>query len=322
LRPVSDSARYSFEQADITDRPRMVAIFQMYRPDVVIHLAAESHVDRSIDGPEPFMRTNIIGTYTLIETARRYWQGLREGAQSTFRSHHVSTDEVYGDLGPDSDGLFPEDTPYAPSSPYSGSKASSDHLVRAWRRTCGLPTVITNRSNNYGPCQFPEKMILHMVLKALLGAELPVYSDGSQVRDWPYVKDHAHALVKAAQEGKVGETYNIGGCNKRQNVEVVDAIWDLLEELAHARKAQGISRYRDLITFVPDRPSHDVRYAIDASKIQRKLGWSPAETFDSGLHKTLQWYLANEDWWRRRLDGGYGLHRAGTAVAASTDAGG
>ena len=309
LNSVSDSPRYQFEQADICDRSAMERIFAQYRPDVVMHLAAESHVDRSIDGPAAFIETNIIGTYTLLEAARNYWNALDPQAKAAFRFHHISTDEVYGDLeGPDS--LFTETTPYAPSSPYSASKASSDHLVRAWRRTYGLPTLITNCSNNYGPFHFPEKLIPLMILNALAGKPLPVYGKGEQIRDWLYVEDHARALVKVATEGAVGETYNIGGHNERKNIDVVHTLCDLLEELV-PNKPAGVAHYRDLITYVADRPGHDLRYAIDASKIAHDLGWVPQETFESGIRKTVIWYLENETWWRRVQDGSYAGERLG-----------
>ncbi|MGL5680926.1 MAG: dTDP-glucose 4,6-dehydratase [Plesiomonas shigelloides] len=309
LNSVSDSPRYQFEQADICDRSAMERIFAQYRPDVVMHLAAESHVDRSIDGPAAFIETNIIGTYTLLEAARNYWNVLEPQAKAAFRFHHISTDEVYGDLeGPDS--LFTETTPYAPSSPYSASKASSDHLVRAWRRTYGLPTLITNCSNNYGPFHFPEKLIPLVILNALAGKPLPVYGKGEQIRDWLYVEDHARALVKVATEGAVGETYNIGGHNERKNIDVVHTLCDLLEELV-PNKPAGVTHYRDLITYVVDRPGHDLRYAIDASKIAHDLGWVPQETFESGIRKTVIWYLENETWWRRVQDGSYAGERLG-----------
>lgn len=309
LNSVSDSPRYQFEQADICDRSAMERIFAQYRPEVVMHLAAESHVDRSIDGPAAFIETNIIGTYTLLEAARNYWNTLELQAKAAFRFHHISTDEVYGDLeGPDS--LFTETTPYAPSSPYSASKASSDHLVRAWRRTYGLPTLITNCSNNYGPFHFPEKLIPLMILNALAGKPLPVYGKGEQIRDWLYVEDHARALVKVATEGAVGETYNIGGHNERKNIDVVHTLCDLLEELV-PNKPAGVAHYRDLITYVADRPGHDLRYAIDASKIAHDLGWVPQETFESGIRKTVIWYLENETWWRRVQDGSYAGERLG-----------
>lgn len=309
LNSVSDSPRYQFEQADICDRSAMERIFAQYRPDVVMHLAAESHVDRSIDGPAAFIETNIIGTYTLLEAARNYWNALESQAKAAFRFHHISTDEVYGDLeGPDS--LFTETTPYAPSSPYSASKASSDHLVRAWRRTYGLPTLITNCSNNYGPFHFPEKLIPLIILNALAGKPLPVYGKGEQIRDWLYVEDHARALVKVATEGALGETYNIGGHNERKNIDVVHTLCDLLEELV-PNKPAGVAHYRDLITYVADRPGHDLRYAIDASKIAHDLGWVPQETFESGIRKTVIWYLENETWWRRVQDGSYAGERLG-----------
>ena len=310
LLSVSDSPRYAFEKVDICDRPTLDEVLQRHQPDAIMHLAAESHVDRSIDGPAAFMETNIIGTYTLLEAARQYWNSLDDTAQQTFRFHHISTDEVYGDLdGPED--LFTETTPYAPSSPYSASKASSDHLVRAWLRTYGFPTLITNCSNNYGPFHFPEKLIPLMILNALEGKPLPVYGQGTQVRDWLYVEDHARALYKVATEGKVGETYNIGGHNEKQNIDVVHTLCDLLEELVPS-KPEGISQYRDLITHVRDRPGHDLRYAIDASKIERELGWTPQETFETGIRKTVQWYLDNSEWCQRVQDGSYRRERLGT----------
>ncbi|WP_287963082.1 dTDP-glucose 4,6-dehydratase [Alcanivorax sp.] len=313
LASVSDNPRYAFEQVDICDAAALNVVFEHHQPDAVMHLAAESHVDRSIDGPAAFMETNIIGTYTLLEAARQYWNTLDDKAQRAFRFHHISTDEVYGDLeGPED--LFTEATPYAPSSPYSASKASSDHLVRAWLRTYGFPTLITNCSNNYGPYHFPEKLIPLMILNALDGKPLPVYGQGTQVRDWLYVEDHARALYKVATEGKVGETYNIGGHNEKQNIEVVHTLCDLLEELV-PEKPKGISQYRDLITHVQDRPGHDLRYAIDAGKIQRELGWTPEETFETGIRKTVQWYLENSEWCQRVQDGSYRRERLGTFVA-------
>ena len=310
LLSVSDSPRYAFEKVDICDRHTLDGVLKRHQPDVIMHLAAESHVDRSIDGPAAFMETNIIGTYTLLEAARQYWKTLDEAAQKGFRFHHISTDEVYGDLeGPED--LFTETTPYAPSSPYSASKASSDHLVRAWRRTYGFPTLITNCSNNYGPYHFPEKLIPLMILNALEGKPLPVYGQGTQVRDWLYVEDHARALYKVASEGEVGETYNIGGHNEKQNIEVVRTLCDLLEELV-PEKPEGISQYRDLITHVQDRPGHDLRYAIDAGKIERELGWTPTETFETGIRKTVQWYLDNGEWCQRVQDGSYMRERLGT----------
>ncbi|MEQ3722929.1 dTDP-glucose 4,6-dehydratase [Alcanivorax sp.] len=310
LLSVSDSPRYAFEKVNICDRPTLDEVLQRYQPDAIMHLAAESHVDRSIDGPAAFMETNIIGTYTLLEAARQYWNTLDDNAQQAFRFHHISTDEVYGDLdGPED--LFTEITPYAPSSPYSASKASSDHLVRAWRRTYGFPTLITNCSNNYGPFHFPEKLIPLMILNALDGKPLPVYGQGTQVRDWLYVEDHARALYKVATEGKIGETYNIGGHNEKQNIEVVHSLCDLLEELV-PEKPEGVRQYRDLITHVQDRPGHDLRYAIDASKIERELGWAPRETFETGIRKTVQWYLDNSEWCQRVQDGSYRRERLGT----------
>lgn len=307
LAETSASPRYAFEQVDICDRAEVERVFREHQPDAVMHLAAESHVDRSIDGPAAFIETNIVGTYTLLEVARQYWQGLDEAHQSAFRFHHISTDEVYGDLeGPED--LFTETTPYAPSSPYSASKASSDHLVRAWRRTYGLPTLVTNCSNNYGPYHFPEKLIPLMILNALEGKPLPVYGKGNQVRDWLYVEDHARALYKVVTEGQIGETYNIGGHNEKQNLEVVHSLCDLLDELRP--RADG-SSYRSLITHVQDRPGHDLRYAIDASKIQRELGWTPEETFESGIRKTVEWYLDNQAWCRRVQDVSYQRERLG-----------
>jgi dTDP-glucose 4,6-dehydratase len=309
IASVSDSSRYSFARVDICDAEALGRVFSDFEPDVVMHLAAESHVDRSIDGPADFIETNIVGTYQLLEAARTYWTQLSECRKKAFRFHHISTDEVYGDLE-DTKELFTEDTPYSPSSPYSASKASSDHLVRAWHRTFGLPTVVTNCSNNYGPYHFPEKLIPHMILNALSGKSLPVYGTGNQIRDWLYVEDHARALVLVATEGVIGETYNIGGHNEKQNLEVVHTLCDLLEEL-HPQKPDGVTNYRDLIEFVKDRPGHDLRYAIDASKIEKELGWAPQETFESGLRKTVEWYLDNRAWWQRVLGGEYRLNRIG-----------
>ena len=303
LASISGSDRYSFEQVDICDAAAVKVVFAKHQPDVVMHLAAESHVDRSIDGPGEFIQTNIVGTYILLEAARAYRSHLTDAEKDSFRFHHISTDEVYGDLeGPED--FFREDTPYAPSSPYSASKAGSDHLVRAWGRTFGLPILITNCSNNYGPFHFPEKLIPLVILNALRGKPLPVYGKGNQVRDWLFVEDHARALVKVATQGAVGETYNIGGHNEKQNLEVIKAVCSLLDELAPS-KIEGVTRYDELITFVTDRPGHDVRYAIDASKIERELGWRPQETFESGLRKTVEWYLSNEAWWQAVLDGSY-----------------
>ena len=312
LSVVENNERYRFVQADICDQALLSKQFDEFCPDIIMHLAAESHVDRSIDGPSDFIETNIVGTYNLLEVSRKYFRWLcKENAEkaAAFKFHHISTDEVYGDLD-DPEDLFSETTPYAPSSPYSASKASSDHLVRAWQRTFGLPTVITNCSNNYGPYHFPEKLIPLIILNALAGKPLPVYGDGSQIRDWLYVEDHAKALVEVALKGGEGETYNIGGHNEKKNIEVVFAICELLEELAPT-KPSGVAYYKDLITYVDDRPGHDLRYAIDASKIQRELGWVPAETFDSGLRKTVKWYLNNERWWKRVLDGSYKGERLG-----------
>ncbi len=308
LASVEGSDRYHFEQADIRDPRALQAVFERHRPDAVMHLAAESHVDRSIDGPDDFIQTNLVGTYQLLEAARAWNDG---DAPDGFRFLHVSTDEVYGDLE-GGDDLFREDTPYAPSSPYAATKAGSDHLVRAWGRTFDLPILVTNCSNNYGPCQFPEKLIPHMILNALQGKPLPVYGDGSQVRDWLYVEDHARALARVLEAGEPGETYNIGGWNEARNLDVVRQICDLLEEL-HPEKPEGLAQYRDLITFVDDRPGHDTRYAIDASKIHRELGWKPREDFASGLRKTVAWYLENRDWWERVLDGRYRLQRLGVS---------
>ncbi|STW21824.1 dTDP-glucose 4,6-dehydratase [Klebsiella variicola] len=274
-----------------------------------MHLAAESHVDRSIDGPAAFIQTNVIGTFTLLEAARHYWSGLGEEQKQAFRFHHISTDEVYGDLH-GTDDLFTEETPYAPSSPYSASKAGSDHLVRAWNRTYGLPVVVTNCSNNYGPYHFPEKLIPLTILNALAGKPLPVYGNGEQIRDWLYVGDHARALYKVATEGKSGETYNIGGHNERKNIDVVRTICAILDKVV-AQKPGNIAHFADLITFVTDRPGHDLRYAIDAAKIQRDLGWVPQETFESGIEKTVHWYLNNQTWWQRVLDGSYAGERLG-----------
>lgn len=309
LVSVADSSRYHFYQVNICDGASLDAVFAEFKPTAVMHLAAESHVDRSIDGPSDFIQTNIVGTYSLLEASRRYWSALPAEAKSAFRFHHISTDEVFGDLE-GVDDLFTENTPYAPSSPYSASKASSDHLVRAWQRTYGLPVLLTNCSNNYGPYHFPEKLIPHVILNALAGKPLPVYGDGLQIRDWLYVKDHARALVEVVTKGAVGETYNIGGHNEKRNIEVVQTLCDLLEELA-PQKPEGVEHYRDLITFVKDRPGHDLRYAIDAGKIERELGWVPEETFETGIRKTVQWYLDNRDWWQRVLSGEYQLGRLG-----------
>ncbi|MCE3221740.1 dTDP-glucose 4,6-dehydratase [Vibrio diabolicus] len=309
LQEVASNNRYAFEQVDICNRAEMDRVFAEHQPDAVMHLAAESHVDRSIDGPAAFIETNIVGTYTLLEATRAYWNGLSSEEKAAFRFHHISTDEVYGDLEGTYD-LFTETTSYEPSSPYSASKASSDHLVRAWLRTFGLPTIVTNCSNNYGPYHFPEKLIPLMILNAISGKALPVYGDGMQVRDWLFVEDHARALYKVVKEGVVGETYNIGGRNEKANIDVVKTICSLLEELV-PNKPEGVSAYQDLITYVTDRPGHDVRYAIDASKIERELGWTPEETFESGIRKTVEWYLKNIEWWSRVLDGSYAGERLG-----------
>lgn len=334
LAEVSDSNRYAFEQVDICNRAEVDRVLAEHQPDAIMHLAAESHVDRSIDGPAAFIETNIVGTYTLLEAARHYWQDLNEHRRPNFRFHHISTDEVYGDLAefPSAEAtvsspsplagegsgergrdqqlpLFTETTPYAPSSPYSASKASSDHLVRAWHRTYGLPVLISNCSNNYGPYHFPEKLIPLVVLNALENKPLPVYGKGDQIRDWLYVEDHARALYKVVAKGKPGETYNIGGHNEKQNIEVVQTICDILQELR-----PQYNSYRDLITHVKDRPGHDLRYAIDASKIQRELGWSPEETFETGIRKTVEWYLNNLDWCQRVQDGSYQRERLGAGA--------
>lgn len=312
LREVDDSERYAFEQVDICNRVELERVFAEHLPDAIMHLAAESHVDRSIDGPAAFIETNIVGSYTLLEVARSYWQGLSDKRKQAFRFHHISTDEVYGDLPHPAEAddatqhLFTETTAYAPSSPYSASKASSDHLALAWMRTYGFPVLVTNCSNNYGPYQFPEKLVPLMIINALEGKPLPVYGNGDQIRDWLYVEDHARALYKVIIEGKVGQTYNIGGHNEKQNIEVVHTICDILQELAPVDAC-----YRDLITNVQDRPGHDRRYAIDASKIQHELGWQPEESFESGIRKTVQWYLDNLEWCRHVQDGTYQCERLG-----------
>lgn len=307
LREVSDSDRYVFEHADICDKDAMERIFAVHQPDAVMHLAAESHVDRSITGPAAFIETNIVGTYVLLETSRAYWASLNDAARNAFRFHHISTDEVYGDLPhPDERHdagplpMFTEKTSYAPSSPYSASKASSDHLVRAWTRTYGLPTIVTNCSNNYGPYHFPEKLIPLVILNALEGKPLPIYGKGDQIRDWLYVEDHARALYTVVTTGAAGETYNIGGYNEKKNIEVVHTICDLLDEIV----PMEIS-YREQITYVTDRPGHDRRYAIDAQKISAELGWKPQETFESGIRKTVEWYLNNQEWVSNVKSGAY-----------------
>lgn len=307
LKEVDQSPRYKFRQIDICDKEALDQVFDSFQPNLVMHLAAESHVDRSIDGPAEFISTNIVGTYNILEVARAYWTTLPENRKQSFRFHHISTDEVYGDLEGTTD-LFTETTAYAPSSPYSASKASSDHLVRAWQRTYGLPTLITNCSNNYGPYHFPEKLIPLVILNALDGKDLPIYGKGDQIRDWLYVEDHARALYKVVTEGVVGETYNIGGHNEKQNIEVVKTICKILDEL---KPQTNTKPYESLITFVTDRPGHDLRYAIDASKIKNNLGWTPDETFESGIRKTVQWYLNNLEWCRRVQDGSYQRERLG-----------
>lgn len=307
LRSIDQNPRYIFQQIDICDKESLEQVFNSFQPNLVMHLAAESHVDRSIDGPAEFINTNIIGTYHLLEVARQYWQKLDDRDKQQFKFHHISTDEVYGDLEGTTD-LFTETTPYAPSSPYSASKASSDHLVRAWHRTYGFPILVTNCSNNYGPYHFPEKLIPLVILNALDGKVLPIYGKGNQIRDWLFVEDHARALYKVVTEGKVGETYNIGGHNEKQNIEVVKTICRILDELKPQANGQP---YESLITFVKDRPGHDLRYAIDASKIANKLNWTPTETFDSGIRKTVEWYLNNMEWCSRVQDGSYQRERLG-----------
>lgn len=306
LATVADHPNYRFVQADIADNVAVSQVLAEFQPDAIMHLAAESHVDRSIDGPAAFIQTNIVGTYALLEATRSYWSQLDPARKAAFRFHHISTDEVYGDLH-GVDDLFTETTPYAPSSPYSASKAASDHLVRAWQRTYGLPVLLTNCSNNYGPYHFPEKLIPLVILNALDGKPLPVYGNGQQVRDWLYVEDHARALLKVVSEGIIGETYNIGGHNEQKNLHVVESICALLDELAPRQSGS----YKEQISFVSDRPGHDLRYAIDASKIERELGWKPTETFASGLRKTVLWYMENLDWCRRVQDGSYQRERLG-----------
>jgi dTDP-glucose 4,6-dehydratase len=304
LAPIAGDPRYSFLRADICDRTAVARAFEEFEPDLVMHLAAESHVDRSIDGPAAFIETNVVGTFTLLEAALAYWRGLDPARAAAFRFLHISTDEVFGALGPE--GLFREDTPYAPNSPYSASKASSDHLVRAWRETYGLPTIVTNCSNNYGPYHFPEKLIPLTILNAIDGLPLPVYGRGENVRDWLYVEDHAAALLLVARAGAVGESYNVGGRSERRNIDVVRLICEILDEIRPRARS-----YAEQISFVADRPGHDLRYAIDCSKIERELGWRPAETFESGLRKTVHWYLDNEDWWRAIRSGKYAGERLG-----------
>jgi len=309
LSAIDGSQNYIFEQVDICDSSELQKVFIKNQPDIVMHLAAESHVDRSIDGPGDFIKTNIVGTFTLLEQSKNYWKSLEGEKKENFRFLHVSTDEVYGDLEESSD-FFSEDTPYDPSSPYSASKASSDHLVRAWHRTYNLPVLITNCSNNYGPCQFPEKLIPHVILNALEGKNLPIYGNGKQIRDWLYVDDHVRALMIVALDGNLGETYNIGGSNEIQNIEVVKKICNILDGLIK-NKVNGVSSFSDLITYVKDRPGHDVRYAINANKIQRDLGWEPRENFESGIKKTVEWYLNNHEWCENIQNGSYKLERLG-----------
>ena len=309
LASIESNKDYIFEQVDICDEKELNRIFKKNKPDIVMHLAAESHVDRSIDGPGDFIKTNIVGTFTLLEQSKNYWQSIEGDKKNNFRFLHVSTDEVYGDLEGTTD-FFSEETSYDPSSPYSATKASSDHLVRAWHRTYGLPVLITNCSNNYGPCQFPEKLIPHVILNALEGKNLPIYGDGRQIRDWLYVDDHVLALMSVVLDGNVGETYNIGGSNEIQNIEVVKKICNILDKLI-SNKLNGMASFSELITYVKDRPGHDVRYAINANKINRDLGWKPKESFESGILKTVQWYLTNNDWCENIQNGSYKLERLG-----------
>ncbi len=313
LASIDNNPKYQFVRADICDRDHVRKIVYDFKPDGIMHLAAESHVDRSIDGPGDFIQTNIIGTYNLLEVCRSYWNGLSETAQAKFRFHHVSTDEVYGSLG--DQGLFTEETPYQPNSPYSASKASSDHLVRAWYETYGLPVITTNCSNNYGPFHFPEKLIPLMILNALEGKSLPVYGKGENVRDWLYVEDHAEALITVFETGRLGETYNIGGYNEKKNIDVVKTICGLLDELSPRK--DGMS-YEKQIAFVSDRPGHDLRYAIDASKITKELGWRPRESFESGIRKTVNWYLSNQTWCKHVQDGSYRRERLGLSTNTRT----
>ncbi len=309
LTSIDDDQRYVFDRVDICNAGEIKRVVNEYQPDIIMHLAAESHVDRSIDGPSDFIQTNIVGTYILLEEARNYWNGLSGDKKDRFRFHHVSTDEVYGDLG-GLDDLFTEETSYAPSSPYSATKASSDHLVRAWLRTYNFPTLITNCSNNYGPYQFPEKLIPLIILNALEGKDLPIYGNGKQIRDWLYVDDHARALLHVALTGEVGETYNIGGHNEMQNIDVVKTVCNILDELVPSQH-HNVSKYEQLITYVDDRAGHDVRYAIDATKIANKLNWIPDETFETGIRQTVWWYLDNTDWCERVKDGSYQGERLG-----------
>lgn len=313
LAALSHDKRYFFQQVDICNRNVVRDIFESFQPDAVMHLAAESHVDRSIDNAVDFIQTNVVGTFSLLEETRNFWNKLSKDKQKTFRFHHVSTDEVFGTLG--STGKFTEQSPYRPNSPYSATKAASDHLVRAWYETYGLPIIISNCSNNYGPYHFPEKLIPHMILNALHGRPLPIYGNGHQVRDWLYVDDHVRALYTILTQGKLGETYNVGGHNEQKNIDVVRAICEVLETLRSTTPLISHQhRLKDLITYVDDRPGHDVRYAIDATKIARDLGWQPQETFESGLHKTVHWYLKNEAWWQDILNGTYRLNRLGAVL--------
>ena len=300
LETVKSSSRYKFEKIDICDESGIEYVFTKYRPLLIMHLAAESHVDRSISGPAEFLRTNIIGTFNLLQQSKKYFDNLSNDEKNMFRFHHISTDEVYGDLEIE-DKLFKETSPYAPSSPYSASKASSDHLVRAWGRTYNLPIIVTNCSNNYGPFHFPEKLIPNSILNAIHGNPITIYGKGDQIRDWLYVNDHAEALITVIKNSEVGKTYNIGGNNEKTNIEVVEKICEILEELA-PNKPSSINKYLDLVTFVKDRPGHDKRYAIDSSKIQKELGWTPRENFESGIRKTVEWYLKNKDWWKPLLN--------------------
>lgn len=309
LASVRQSSRFHFEHADICSPASVSRIIAKHQPTSIMHLAAESHVDRSIDGPGEFIKTNLLGTYNLLEASRSFWLDLPADQRTEFRFHHISTDEVYGDLK-DPGAFFREDTAYAPSSPYSASKAGSDHLVRAWNRTYGLPTLVTNCSNNYGPFHFPEKLIPLTIINALEGKHIPVYGDGTQIRDWLFVEDHAKALIKVLFEGEIGCTYNIGGHNEKRNIDVILSLCELLDKLSPSQ-VPGVTQYEQLIRFVEDRPGHDLRYAIDASKIERELGWTPAETFETGLRKTVEWYLANENWWRDVLNGSYRRERMG-----------
>lgn len=306
LLKYDNDKRYAFVQGDICDQELVQELFLLHKPDVIINFAAESHVDRSIDGPSDFIRTNISGTYTLLQKSLRYYQSLTKEDQKSFRFHHISTDEVFGSL--DNDGIFTEETPYDPSSPYSASKASSDHLVRAWHRTYGLPIIISNCSNNYGPYQFPEKLIPLMILNCLQEKPLPVYGTGENIRDWLFVDDHCDAIHTIIEKGEIGETYNVGGNNEIKNIDIVKTICNLLDNI---RPSENLKSYQELITFVKDRPGHDLRYAIDSSKLQNKLGWSPKETFETGIRKTIDWYLDNKTWWQEIQNNTYQQERLG-----------